>query len=130
MFFNIIRVLVLTFISRTIEGNLDSVIRAPQIHRNELANYVHRPNFKHILYPPQDLVDIPFSTNLAALEAVLDTLDIEDDPYVKSLRARLRKLPQNSDDYRKVDQLLSKTIFSEKTFTHKVWIPAVFCQPY
>lgn len=118
------------FISRIIEGNLDSVIRAPQIHRNELANHVHRPDFKHILYPPHDLVDMPFSTNLAALEAVLCTLEIVDDPYVKALQARLRKLPQHSDDYRRVDQQLSKTIFSENTFTHKVRVPALFCHPF
>ncbi|KAH8112986.1 hypothetical protein DFH11DRAFT_1689807 [Phellopilus nigrolimitatus] len=35
-----------------IERNLDSIILGPRRTRNELAKHVHRPVFKHILYPP------------------------------------------------------------------------------
>lgn len=105
---------------RVIERNLDSLIRAPRRNREELAKYVHRPNFKHIIYyPPREP---PFSTNLASLESVVSTIDIEDDPYVKSLRKQLEHLRNSapsSSDYYRVDQKLSKVIQKQNSFTHK-----------
>ena len=105
--------------TRTIEGNLDSSIRAPRRHREELASFVHRPRFKRVLYNPPDEYDPPFSTNLAALESVIGTLDIEDDPYVQALREQLAKVAPNSNAQARIDQKLSKVILKQNSFTHK-----------
>jgi len=104
---------------RTIEANLDSFIRAPQIHLDELATFVHRPVFKHVQYKaaPYDYTISP-SANVAALEAVLATMHIEDDPWIQSMREQLNKLPPGPDRTR-VDQTLSKAISKENTYTHK-----------
>ncbi|KAF9553265.1 P-loop containing nucleoside triphosphate hydrolase protein [Agrocybe pediades] len=99
-----------------IESNLDSTIRAPRRNRAELAKYVHRPIFKHLLYNPPDE---DFSTNLASLSAVIQTLNIENDPYVISLREQLKKVRYGSFEYGRVDQKLSKVIQKENSFTHK-----------
>lgn len=58
------------------------------------------------------------SANYQSLQAVISTMDIEDDPAVIALRTRLSKLPPG-DDRRRVDQKLSKTIDKQDTFTHK-----------
>ncbi|KDQ50543.1 hypothetical protein JAAARDRAFT_582899 [Jaapia argillacea MUCL 33604] len=109
---------------QAIESNLDSVIRAPKQNRRELASFVHRPVFKHVMYDispyyfyrtPKELP----SVNLQALESVLETMDIEEDPYVLSLRSRLASLPMNSPERARTDQKLSKTIQKEDSYTHK-----------
>ncbi|KAK0470329.1 uncharacterized protein EV420DRAFT_1258136 [Desarmillaria tabescens] len=100
-----------------IEGNLDSIIRTPRRNRDELAKHVHRPIFKHVKYDPPD--GSLFSTNLTSLKQVVATLNIENDPYIISLRRDLvRASPRSSEHYR-LDQKLSKTILKENTFTHK-----------
>ncbi|CAA7270275.1 unnamed protein product [Cyclocybe aegerita] len=101
---------------KTIESNLDSTIRAPRRNREELAQYVHRPIFKHVMYIRSE---DGFSTNLAALSAVLETMNIENDPYVKSLRSQLSRAGPGSPEYRRIDQKLSKVIEKESSFTHK-----------
>ncbi|KAK7040102.1 Dicer-like protein 2 [Paramarasmius palmivorus] len=101
---------------RKIEGNLDSTIRAPRLHRGELSQHVHRPVFSHILYRT---TTTSFSINLAALDQAIDNLDIEDDPYVKSLRRDLGKATVGSADYNRVDRKLSKVIHKQDSFTHK-----------
>ncbi|ESK92116.1 rna helicase rnase [Moniliophthora roreri MCA 2997] len=100
---------------RKIEGNLDSTICAPRRHRGELSEHVHRPIFKHILYETKT----SFSTNLAALDAVVSELNIENDPYVKSLRKDLAKASAGSADYDRIDRKLSKVIHKQDSFTHK-----------
>ncbi|EMD40161.1 hypothetical protein CERSUDRAFT_112373 [Gelatoporia subvermispora B] len=102
-----------------LEKNLDSVIRSTRLNQDELAQHVHRPVFQHLLYtiPEYDWDHIP-SRNYQALRAVVDSLNIEDDPYVASLRQQLAKLPPGDERVR-VDQKLSKTIGKEDTFTHK-----------
>lgn len=108
------------YILRTIEANLDSVIRVPMRHLDELASFVHRPVFKHIQYiAPSDDYMISPSYNVAALEVVIAGMQIENDPYVKSLRAQLGRIPRESPDYIRVDQKLSKAISKESTYTHK-----------
>ncbi|OSD07473.1 P-loop containing nucleoside triphosphate hydrolase protein [Trametes coccinea BRFM310] len=104
---------------RELEKNLDSTIRSSRKNRDELAQHVYRPEFKHVLYasPVHTWDNIP-SVNYQALQAVLSTLNIEDDPYVISMRSRLAKL-QPGDDQRRLDQRLSKVIDKEDTFTHK-----------
>ena len=102
--------------SRTIESNLVSVIRSPRRHRSELALFVHRPVFRHIMYSQPES---PFSTNLASLFSIIDTLDIEQDPYVINLRSQLRKATKGSADYRRIDQTLSKVVQKGSSFSHK-----------
>lgn len=65
---------------------------------------------------PYDENSLP-STNLAALETVVSMMRIENDPYVKSLRSQLLKLPPG-DERRRLDQKLSKIIHKQDTFTH------------
>ncbi|KZT27478.1 P-loop containing nucleoside triphosphate hydrolase protein, partial [Neolentinus lepideus HHB14362 ss-1] len=100
---------------RVIEANLDCAIRAPQKNRNELSAYVHRPVFKHKLFHNSPYAP---SANVAALEAVLSKMNIEDDPAIKSLRHRLTQLPPGPERTR-VDQKLSKWLSKEGTYTHK-----------
>ncbi|KAJ7126945.1 hypothetical protein C8R44DRAFT_979675 [Mycena epipterygia] len=100
---------------RTIEKNLDSVIRAPRRQREELALFVHRPVFKHVLYRPDPA---PFSTNLAAFEYIFQSLDIEKDPYVITLRKKLAKTTSHTPEYTRQDQKLSQTILKKNTYTH------------
>ncbi|KAF8963391.1 hypothetical protein BDZ97DRAFT_1919826 [Flammula alnicola] len=104
---------------QTIESNLDSTIRAPRRHRSELAQYVHRPIFKHVMYYLPDDSNPFFSTNLASLSAIINTLNINKDPYVISLRDQLQRMGRGSFDYNRVDQKLSKVIQKENSFTHK-----------
>jgi endoribonuclease Dicer len=104
---------------RIIETNLDSVIRAPQLQRDELATFVHRPRFKHVTYTSQNVHGEPTpSRNLLALQAVLSTIRIEDDPYVLSLRQQLDKL-QPGPERTRIDQKLSKTMSKQDSYTHK-----------
>ena len=102
-----------------IEGNLDSIIRAPHNTRLELAQFVHRPVFKHVMYDPASITDPPFSTNLAALSAIVSALDIENDPYVQSLRRQLAKSTSRTAEHLRLDQKLSKVILKQDSFTHK-----------
>lgn len=71
------------------------------------------------MYIPPDEINPPFSTNVAALWAVIDTLDIENDPYVRGLRRQLSKATRGTAEYSRLDQKLSKTIQKESSFTHK-----------
>ena len=99
-----------------IESNLDSIIHAPIIHRAELANFVHRPIFNYLTYPDHKP---GFSTNLATLEMLAKKLNIEEDPYIISLRQRLKAAEKNSPEWRRLDQMLSKTLNKRDTFVHK-----------
>jgi endoribonuclease Dicer len=102
--------------ARTIESNLDSIIRSPRQHRSELALFVHRSVFRHIMYfQPES----PFSPNLASLCSVVGTLDIENDPYVINLRDQLKKATKGTPDYHRIDQKLSKVVHKGNSFSHK-----------
>ena len=106
-------------IYRDLETNLDCTIRSSRRNRDELSQFVHRPEFKHIIYEsPVHILDGIPSQNYRALKSAIDGLNIDNDPAVIALRARLAKL-QPGDDYRRVDQKLSKLIDKEDTFTHK-----------
>ncbi|KAK0193303.1 hypothetical protein F5146DRAFT_1133975 [Armillaria mellea] len=100
-----------------IEGNLDSVIRTPRRNREELEKHVHRPVFKHVRYDSPD--DPPFSTNLESLRQVVATLNIDNDPYIISLRRDLERASPRSREHYRLDQKLSQAILKENTFTHK-----------
>jgi endoribonuclease Dicer len=111
---------VLIILVRTLERNLDSVIRSPRRHRDQLEAYVHRPEFRHVLYSipgNYDTCDLP-SKNLQALKQVADSMDIQKDPCVLSLRESLAKMPPGPERYR-LDQKLSKTISKTNSYTHK-----------
>ncbi|KAK7033164.1 hypothetical protein R3P38DRAFT_2520860 [Favolaschia claudopus] len=101
---------------RVIEHNLDCIIRSPRRERAELNAFVHRPVFKTVLYSADDT---QFSTNLAAFQFVVDSLDIETDPYVLKLRKDLAKATRKTIEYDRLDQKLSKTIQTKNTYTHK-----------
>ncbi|KAF8625629.1 hypothetical protein AX17_006814 [Amanita inopinata Kibby_2008] len=101
---------------RVIECNLDSAIRAPRLHRAELAQFVHRPVFKHVMYTTHQ---VGFSINLGLLVNVTSRLNIEDDPYVKSLRTKLKQAISDSPDCSRLERKLSSAINKKNTFVHK-----------
>ena len=100
----------------TIESNLDCAISAPRCYQSELAKYVHRPIFRHIVYHSTDQL---FATNVASLKAVVETIDINNDPRVIDLRNKLDRSTVGSPEYGNYDQKLSKVIQSQETFSQK-----------
>lgn len=107
-----------------LEANLDSVIRSSQRNREELEQYVNRPVFKNIVYgsSPYDHEEISWSgpsLNIIALRSVISTLKLDEDPYVISLRDRLKRMKHGDPSYKRMDQKLSKTLSKGDTFTHK-----------
>ncbi|KAH8825378.1 hypothetical protein DL96DRAFT_1612994 [Flagelloscypha sp. PMI_526] len=102
---------------KTIEANLDSTIRSIRINKEELARYTHKPRFKHTSFFPDE--DAPPGPNLAALSSVVNGLVIEDDPWVKGRRERLKTAQKHTVEWRKLDQQLSDAIHNKNTFCHK-----------
>ncbi|KIK64433.1 hypothetical protein GYMLUDRAFT_240975 [Collybiopsis luxurians FD-317 M1] len=77
-------------------GNVDTAFWhcVPRQTPSELAEYVHRPMFKHIVYSAPSIAPLPFSTNLPTLEHMSNRLNIENYPYIQSLRNQpSRKAP-------------------------------------
>ncbi|KAJ8696887.1 Dicer-like protein 2 [Pleurotus ostreatus] len=103
---------------RSLEANLDCTIRAPQIHREELTRHVYRPTFTHVMYEPSSDGTF-FSTNLASLDHVVNSLQIDDDPLVILLRKRLAQMPNHAAERPRLDQRLSKAIAKKDTFSEK-----------
>jgi endoribonuclease Dicer len=104
---------------RIIEANLDSVILAPQLHIESYLQHANRPVFKHLLYDiPEWAMGVLPSHNLRQLSAAVASLDIEEDPYVISLRQQLLSAVPGPQQTR-LDQRLSKTISKRDTYTHK-----------
>nr|GAT60709.1 predicted protein [Mycena chlorophos] len=97
-----------------IEKNLDSKIRAPLEHKEELDRHVYKPVYAHKFY---DTDPSPFSSNLYEFEEMVESLDIEDDPYVLRLRKDLANTPRHSSKWQRIDQTLSKTIQDKDTYT-------------
>lgn len=108
--------------TRKIEKNLDSIILAPSLHRPELLQHVHRPNFKHFLHEPADFTNAT-SHNLDALKIALRGLDINDDPSVINMREKLPKLlaaeGPGSPNYARLDQRLSRALVKKDTFVNE-----------
>lgn len=100
-----------------IEKNLNSVIMSPRTSRVELTQHVHPPLFKHVSYPPLDFTAT--SPNIDALAKAMHALDINDDPFVVSLRQKLERLPVDSEDWKRADQKLSQTVHKKDSFIHK-----------
>lgn len=96
---------------------MDCVIRAPRLNRAELAQFVHRPVFQHVMYDMWSAP--PFSTNLTSISNIIQSLRIDDDPYIVALRKQLSQAEPYSPEYFRTDQKLSKTIRNQNTFTLK-----------
>jgi endoribonuclease Dicer len=119
-----------TCIISTIEQNLDAVVRSTRFNREELAQFVHRPVFKHIQYTLPDYFfqngdngSFPFTSqlpshNFTSLQAVVNQLYIEDDPYIKALRKMVSGLSPGPQRHM-VDQKLSKVLQRGDTLTHR-----------
>jgi endoribonuclease Dicer len=103
---------------------MDCIIYAPRTEagRAELARFVHRPILKHALYTGPDYSNydsgISGSFSLDSLKAVIGSLEIEDDPYIKKLRKQLENARTGSDRTR-MDQKLSKALNKKDTYTFK-----------
>ncbi|KAG6909556.1 hypothetical protein DXG01_016804 [Tephrocybe rancida] len=97
-------------------GNVEKAFKQ---HQAELSKFVHRPVFRHILYESPSEHDPPFSTNLASLNFVISSIDIQNDPYVHFLRSQLSRAIKGTAEYHRFDQKLSKVIQKEDSFTHK-----------
>ncbi|PLN79643.1 ATP-dependent helicase dcl2-1 [Aspergillus taichungensis] len=70
-----------------IETNLDSVCKTPRTHRLELIKHVHRPQLQPVWYRPFSEPELGIrSETLRGVIHAWETLDIENDPYVKKLR--------------------------------------------
>ncbi|KAL4799228.1 hypothetical protein BDV19DRAFT_294509 [Aspergillus venezuelensis] len=91
---------------RTVEKNLDSTCITPQAHRHELLQQSHKPELRRIWYTPlvTERAWLCGPTQKALIETCR-TLKLEDDPYVKKLRAKpsdgaaLQKVLQSGDTY-------------------------------
>lgn len=95
---------------RILEDNLHAICRTPVVQREELLKYTHKPELSIVTYSRHQH---EITTTLKGLDVILDlTLaDIENDPYVKSLRAK--------KDDKKSRGTLIKILNSGKTFTRK-----------
>ncbi|KAG1882754.1 hypothetical protein F4604DRAFT_1986646 [Suillus subluteus] len=97
---------------------LTALFRSPRANRDELLTHVHRPIFRHVRYDTPQYHDPNYtSKNLSAVEAVIATMNIEEDPFVIQLRQKLAKTARGPE-YARMDQKLSKAIQSKKTYSH------------
>lgn len=69
---------------RKIEGNLDAICRTPKTHREEMMQYVHRPELETITFEASKW---GHSRILQGLLEIRDRLVIQEDPLVKRLKA-------------------------------------------
>jgi endoribonuclease Dicer len=108
------------FWDRKLELNLDSIICAPLLFREDLKRCVHRPRFKRVIYaePEYLLKGTSLSRSLESLKSVVDSMDIEEDPFVLNLRAELQQQEPGPQRDR-TDQRLSRAIHNQDSFTHK-----------
>ncbi|KAL4932472.1 putative RNA helicase/RNAse III, partial [Aspergillus undulatus] len=73
---------------KVIEANLNAACTTPQEHRHELLEHTHRPELIRVLYTPLVVEGISsFGGMPRALIEAYGMLKLEDDPYVKKLRA-------------------------------------------
>lgn len=77
----------LTSVPSMIESNMNAICKTPRAHRQELLTHTHRPHLQQIWYTPVNIDDPTSGTRtLRALIHAWETIDLEDDPYVKQLR--------------------------------------------
>ncbi|KMU77858.1 hypothetical protein CISG_06701 [Coccidioides immitis RMSCC 3703] len=68
-----------------LEINLNAVCVTPKMHREEMMQFVHMPEYRSIEYQP-DVQN--FSSIVEKLSVIINELDIENDPFVKFMRRR------------------------------------------
>jgi len=108
------------FWDRQLELNLDSIICAPLLFREELERCVHRPRFKRVMYaePEYLLKGTPHSRSQQPLKSMVASLNIEEDPLVLDLRTELGQ-HEPGPKHNRIDQRLSEAIDKHDSFTHK-----------
>ncbi|EQL38291.1 hypothetical protein BDFG_00652 [Blastomyces dermatitidis ATCC 26199] len=76
-----------------IEHNLNSRCETPRIHREELMRYVHRPELCTVNFQ----VDVSVGSDiLQSLHRIVETVDIEQDPWIKRLKQQKDRRSQNT----------------------------------
>lgn len=80
-----------------LEKNLDAVCRTPTRQLEEYRGHVHMPQFVTLSYPPRESRQ---SLPIQLMLNILDTVDINEDPWVKHLLGENR--PDSIQKYEKV----------------------------
>src|ERR1700761_2355495 len=98
--------------SSRLEANLDGITRLPRLNELELSKYSSSPTFTYALYSkPWDPFNKPVPPpNFAALINIMESLDIEQDPYVLQCRAHLEQMEKQSAEATAFEQKLAKKI--------------------
>lgn len=81
---------------RKIEGNLDAICRTPKTHREEMMQFVHRPELETVAFEASNWAH---SKILQGLLEIRDQLVFQEDPLVRRLKAK-----ENSEELQKVLQ--------------------------
>ncbi|OJD27728.1 hypothetical protein ACJ73_00875 [Blastomyces percursus] len=76
-----------------IEANLNSRCETPRIHREELMRHVHRPELCTVNFHVDMSV---WSDILQSLHRIVDTVDIEQDPWIKRLKQQKGRRSQEN----------------------------------
>lgn len=71
---------------RELEANLQAISRTPKLNREELLRYVHKPSLIKLVYP-SEVHNTRTSQLVTELSRLRIGLNIEQDPYVKKMRA-------------------------------------------
>ncbi|KAJ5410973.1 uncharacterized protein N7487_005332 [Penicillium crustosum] len=88
-----------------IESNLNAVCKTPRVHRTELLENTHRPHLERVNYIPFDDAQYGFGSRLLpSLVECCKAYNIEDDPWIESLRSKNQTVE------------LTKALTSGKTF--------------
>ncbi|RMJ29013.1 hypothetical protein PHISP_00093 [Aspergillus sp. HF37] len=72
-----------------VESNLNSVCKTPREHRTELLQHTNRPELLPLTFPPPQILGLKCQSQaLELLVKACSSVDIENDPYVKTLKKR------------------------------------------
>lgn len=104
-------------ISSIIEKALSAIAVAPKMHRTELIQYTHKPELLRISYDPSFSEPTQGPPALIALSRAYHKYDIEQDPYIVSLRKR--SLEQSGSSQQKTFNELTKLLQNRKTYVHE-----------
>ncbi|KZS96544.1 P-loop containing nucleoside triphosphate hydrolase protein [Sistotremastrum niveocremeum HHB9708] len=107
-----------------LEKNLDARVRTAQLNDIELQQYVHRPQLQFYLYESLEfpLFRDQLPHNLRLLHETVETLPIDADPSIKSLRSKIASLSRTNTMPGTIESLnekLAKAVLTKNTFTHK-----------
>ncbi|KAL2040995.1 hypothetical protein N7G274_006453 [Stereocaulon virgatum] len=81
-----------------LEANLNAIVKTPKLHRNEMLQYVYRPELILLKYPANSSAVLP-SLALGSLKQVFEGLIFEQDPWV--IKMQSDPSMRNSRAYRK-----------------------------